>query len=109
MFTTCLCIKAQLDRAAGNATRKRGKLAIRLYIRVRPYRLRKDLCFVSGHNRSGCGRPMFCVRTRPYRSRKDLCFVSGHDFSRAVTGGPERAASISCRGLMSHSTSCGFP
>jgi hypothetical protein len=27
---------------------------------------------------------MFCIRARLYRLRKNSCFVSGHDFSRAV-------------------------
>jgi hypothetical protein len=27
---------------------------------------------------------MLCIRARPYRRRKNSCFVSGHGFSRAV-------------------------
>jgi hypothetical protein len=70
--------------------------ALMLCIRARLYRLRKNSCFVSGHDFTGCGKAhvlyqgttlqaaeklMFCIRARLYRLRKNSCFVSGHDFT----------------------------
>jgi hypothetical protein len=37
-----------------------------------------------GHGFTGCRKLMFCITPRLYRLRKNSCFVSGHDFSRAI-------------------------
>jgi len=49
---------------------------------IRPNRLRKNSCFVSGHDFSRAINDLK-IR-RPLESAREPGFVSGHDFSRAV-------------------------
>ena len=97
-------------RATGSKAAE--KLTVR---RARLYRLRKNSCFVSGHDFSRAvnmkrmrplgpevlfrratgfkaAEKLTVRRARLYRLRKNSCFVSGHDFSRAVNMGTDRAS-----------------